>query len=222
MNSHSYVTGILVVCGWLFLIWNSNRIARRSEIRSACDRLIGHLFDFKDEYFTSIESGEFKPCASDYKADPVATKEKCDQLVVHLESRISLHSTLAEQLNEHIGSMTGVRPVPQDLFVELNDGCLSNYADMFHKGCENDILSVKLCIQRTVNDYITCAVSEVEKTYIRHYAKTAFFKSIKKKLYSIASSYPAMFGISLAIIALYVAYQIGLFSPCIEACLRHL
>ncbi|QPB84992.1 hypothetical protein CWC22_019175 [Pseudoalteromonas rubra] len=50
----NYISPLLIVIGWLVIFWNANRTAKRSEIRSLCDKCI----DIIEKLYESIQSTE--------------------------------------------------------------------------------------------------------------------------------------------------------------------
>lgn len=220
MDTKYIVTWILVIAGWALLIWNSNRISRRAEIRSICDRLMHHLFDFKSEFTKCLDQEEFSPKTCTKGLDPRDLEEKVKDYSFNLESRIILHCTLAELLNSHLGKLTELKPISDELFAKLRDDCLSEYESMLKNTKPQMVVEGRVKVENLINDYIASAVEDVEEIYIKHYAKTGFFKSIRNEIWIAFSTFPTLIGAAIASFILFCMYQIGFFSVLIESCLR--
>ncbi|MDO6747175.1 hypothetical protein [Gilvimarinus sp. 1_MG-2023] len=215
MDKSSYVTWALIIIGWMFLVWNSNRIARRSEARGICDRLITHLYEFRTEHRDLLESESFNPNKIRERYSQEDLEDKYAEHSILLENKLVIHTSLAETLNTHMSKIKGVKLIPDKYFLLMRADVLDMYDEMLL--AENDLKLTDLRCQTElmINGIIVDAVSNIENIYL-----TVYSKRFRDMIASFFSRRPFFLGAVIATVSIYASYKMHVFVFIAEKCFK--
>lgn len=141
---------LLIFFGWLVLIWNSNRIATRSDIRSSCNKVLEQLEGIKEK--SSL-------LWNDREADELTADRS-------INGALSILELLTEEAKKHYGHTIIESRTIALLRDELPEGLSYENSKDFK---DKKILEI--------DDNIYDAIVEVEKNYHQMFTKNGFWKA---------------------------------------------
>lgn len=151
MDDANILRAFLISAGWAILIWNSNRIAKRGDIRSSCNRAIDLLINAKEavhEFWLEDES---------------------DELIS--ESKVSSFLSMLELINnkskDHFKRSIISTDTVEKLRNQLTEG--------FEAADRSQGVARRLS---HADDLIFLAVDEIESSYHQIYEDNAFWRGL--------------------------------------------
>lgn len=152
-DHYYYIAWSLVIIGWGINIWNSNRIARRSDIRSICERSIKYL-------------DELHHTAQAIWKDNTSDEDSADM-------KISLQLSIIEIITRQANTFDKIVILKPKTIANLRDKLL---ADLSPSNPEN-FISDRL---NEIDFLLLLAIEDVETNYHKIYAASSFKNRIIK------------------------------------------
>lgn len=192
-------TWLLVILGWLLVVWNSNRIAGRSEARKICDQVIAQLNGLRDEISKFLNES--------HDAYPQTLPE---DVILYAESRLTSYISFAEFLSQQLRAVSYIEPLSPTIFSRLREDFMHDL-ELFMASSRADSLLQKAKILNSLNDTLLISAEHIEKEYKTHYTDMGVIKSLGRTLGDFISRYPRSVGLLIAAMALIGAYRSSYF-----------
>lgn len=98
---HEKIIGwTLIIIGWAIIIWNSNRIAKRSEVRGICNKIISILEDLQS-YINTLTSNQEDPLSAELNiASKITNLEIHNKQIMHVTATSAINNQLLSQLRD--------------------------------------------------------------------------------------------------------------------------